>query len=748
MSQSAEGPRVLYRRTFSGKDVTSDTWKRIKSILDGALLLNPRERSAFLDEACGEDTEIRSEVESLLGTDVPTDFLERAPAPPESGLAPGEVVSSYLVLEEIGRGGMGVVYRAVHRGLDREFALKTLKVSPVAHLGIERFQREAKVLGALKHPHIVDVTDFGIEGELPYLVMELLSGPTLRQRCSQPLSADEALNVLDSMALAVDYAHSRGVLHGDLKPDNVILTPGGCKILDFGLSGLVRRDSEEGAGRRRPFSSLSAQDSESQFGTLRAVAGTPSYMAPELFDGVKPTVASDLYAFAVVAFEILVGQRPFVITQEAFHSGRWRRPSTPRPSSVNPALPAEVDGSLMTALSENPAERPPSAADFTKRLRVALERGRLRERRRRGLPRRLVASMALAGVLGLSSSSLWNMRWCRRMENRILDLKWSLLPRTTASPEILLLTVDDRWLAANPKSLSQQGDLFGTRLSSLFSAGARAIALDIVLPAEWSDAEEFSRLVLSYPDQLTLAAFGSFGDGTIRGRESLHPLTASILGPERVHRLFGLVNLEPDDDAVVRKGRWGFTDREGRMHLAWAARAALTLREELSPRDPFYLDQSLPIDSVATMSLYDVPEALRTSPDLVRDKLVIVGATYEGSADTFRATDDEGRDRSFPGAFVQANLVHTLIAGVRLREVGQAPVLVVCGISIAALALLLILPVPRPVSFAAPPAALLVFGGVSIAAFRWFHLLLPAAGPLTSLLLAIASAALVRRLLP
>jgi serine/threonine protein kinase len=727
--------------------MTPDTWRRIKSILDKALELGPSDRPAFLDEACGSDGEIRKEVLSLLRSASLTASMDPAPASPDRGPLPGGSVASYRILNEIGRGGMGVVYRVVHTGLEREFALKTLKGSNAAQFGVERFQREAKLLGSLKHPHIVDVTDFGIAESLPYLVMELVSGPTLRERTADPLPAEEALDILEALAEAVDYAHSRGVLHGDLKPDNVILTGGGCKVLDFGLSGLVAPNAEMQAANGLRESSPSRTETVTELPTMGGMAGTPAYMAPELFTGAKPTFASDLYALAVVAFEILVGRRPFVVRIEDIATG-WNRPPTPLPSGLNGSLPSEVDAPLLAALSEDPSERPRSARAFSTELRSAMRRGQLRVRRRRALPGRLLASVALASIVGLASSSLWSWRWCRGLENRLLDARWALLPRGMASPEILVATVDDRWLEAHPESLSQQGDLFGARLSSLFASGARAIALDIVLPTEWSHAEEFSRLVLSHADHLTLAAFGSFSDGTIRGRECLNPLAASLLGPERYERLFGLVNLEPDGDGAVRRGRWGFTGREGRIHLAWASRAALNLRNGLVPRDSFLLDQSVPIGAVPTVSFLELPEALAHTPDLLRDKLVIVGATYEGSADTFRATDENGVDRPYPGAFVQARLVHSLLSSVPVQEAGSTVVLASCCLVLAGLTLIFLLPGTHGAWLLAAPAVLVVLGAISFAAFAWFHLSIPTAGPMTSLGVGFTGAIVLKRVLP
>ncbi len=188
---------------------------------------------------------------------------------------------------------MGAVYRVRHLGLARRFALKLM--SPLknhAGLSLELFEQEAKALGRLKHPNILDVTDYGVDPRgLPYLVTELLEGTTLHASCCkqgvfQALPLDQALVLLDQIAEAIDFVHASGLLHRDLKLSNVFLADT-VKLMDFGLAALAD------AQRAQP------------------AMGTPEYMAPELVEGRAATTASDIYAFGVMAFIMLTGKLPF-----------------------------------------------------------------------------------------------------------------------------------------------------------------------------------------------------------------------------------------------------------------------------------------------------------------------------------------------------------------------------------------------------------------------------------------------------
>ncbi|MCA9609514.1 MAG: serine/threonine protein kinase, partial [Myxococcales bacterium] len=220
-------------------------------------------------------------------------------------LAVGTVLEDrYRITGELGVGGIGAVYRAEHLRLGHHVAIKALRSAYAGHATMRpRFEREAKALAALKHPHIVAINDYSVAEGTPYLVMELLEGQTLEDLLAKgPLDEDTARDIASQMLEALIYAHAEGFVHRDLKPANVFLcelptNPHFVKILDFGFVKLVFDDTPEAKG---PL-------------THSGVAfGTPSYMSPEQATGDTTDARTDLYAFGVILYEMLAGRRPFV----------------------------------------------------------------------------------------------------------------------------------------------------------------------------------------------------------------------------------------------------------------------------------------------------------------------------------------------------------------------------------------------------------------------------------------------------
>ncbi len=217
----------------------------------------------------------------------------------------GKVVGGrYRVLDVLGEGGIAVVYRAEHQGLGRHVALKMLHPVYGEHEELRaRFQREAKALAALSHPHIVNMVDYGVEGDMPYLVMELLEGRSLRDLLDEQgtLPPERALAIVRQVLRALIFAHQRGLVHRDLKPGNVFLqqltdTADHVKILDFGFAKFVAGDQvDQGPALTR----------------AGKVFGTPAYMAPEQVTGGGIDGRADLYACGVLLYEMLAGRRPF-----------------------------------------------------------------------------------------------------------------------------------------------------------------------------------------------------------------------------------------------------------------------------------------------------------------------------------------------------------------------------------------------------------------------------------------------------
>ena len=216
-------------------------------------------------------------------------------------LTPGRRLGPYEILGPLGAGGMGEVYRAKDTRLGRDVAVKILP----AHLSDnpevrERFEREARAISSLNHPHICTLYDIGREGDADYFVMELLDGETLAVRLERgPIRLEEALKIGAQIAEALAAAHKQGIVHRDLKPGNVALTNTGAKVLDFGVAKLRDEAVVEQATRTR------------QLTTAGAMVGTVQYMSPEQLEGHPVDHRADLFAFGALLYEMVTGKRAF-----------------------------------------------------------------------------------------------------------------------------------------------------------------------------------------------------------------------------------------------------------------------------------------------------------------------------------------------------------------------------------------------------------------------------------------------------
>ena len=272
-------------------------------------------------------------------------------------LAEGDRVGHYRVVAPIGAGGMGDVYECVHEALGRKHALKVLarRAQERDQMYVERFLREAQAVARLRHPHIVEIYDFGyLPDRRPYLVMELLAGVSLGDvLVGGPLPVAAALSVASQLAQALGAAHARGVVHGDVTPSNVLLDDGHVTLIDFGLAQL--------------------REAQSTNEPADEVYGTPSYIAPEQVRGYGATEMTDQYAFGIVVHEMLAGAVPFTgVTTHDTCVAHLSAPVPPLESPFGPVSP-RLDALIARCLAKNAADRWPSMEA------VAMQLGKLVE---------------------------------------------------------------------------------------------------------------------------------------------------------------------------------------------------------------------------------------------------------------------------------------------------------------------------------------------------------------------------------
>ncbi|MBE2183065.1 MAG: SUMF1/EgtB/PvdO family nonheme iron enzyme [Anaerolineae bacterium] len=272
-----------------------------------------------------------------------------------------QMLGQYELRDLLGQGGMGSVYRAFQANLKREVAVKVLPPHLAVSLGyIERFTREAETAASLEHAHIVPVYDYGATKEASYIVMRLLTGGTLSERAQQhrlagheTISLSEVADILKQIASALDYAHSRGVIHRDIKPGNIMFdNQGSAYLTDFGIARLM--------------------ESSTNLTGTGATLGTPLYMSPEQWRGEVITPASDQYAVAVMIYQLITGHTPFEAdTPYALMNKHIHEPPTP-PQAYRSDIPESVTTVLNRALSKNPLERFPTVTLFAQTFSAAV----------------------------------------------------------------------------------------------------------------------------------------------------------------------------------------------------------------------------------------------------------------------------------------------------------------------------------------------------------------------------------------
>jgi eukaryotic-like serine/threonine-protein kinase len=508
--------------------------------VEEALDRKPSDWSSFLEESCGSDVALRTEVESLLGYQKQsTDFIE-APAYQSSAellaeetgeLKIGEEVGNYKILSLLGEGGMGEVYLADDVQLGRKVAIKLVKLGFGRSSLIRHFHREERILAGLNHPNIARLYGGGVTADkVPYFVMEYVEGERIDSYCdARSLSITDRLQLFRKVCSAVSYAHQHLIIHRDLKPANIRVTAEGePKLLDFGIAKLLEDETAQGLEQTMTIAS----------------AMTPDYASPEQIRGEAMTTASDVYSLGVVLYELLTGEKPY--HTKSARPGEISRAITEkepaRPSTIasrdqkseirdRKLLRGDLDNIILMAMRKEASRRYASVGQFSEDIRRHLEglpviarKDTFQYRASKFMGRNRVAVTAAALVtLAIIASlivALWQADNARRQRN--------IAERERLKAQRINLFLQDMLGSAAPEVKGVDVKV----IDVLSEASTRAKSELVAQPDVMADVLltlGHTYVSLAKPDKAESVLRAAL-EGSLKANGELHPTTASTLG--------------------------------------------------------------------------------------------------------------------------------------------------------------------------------------------------------------------------
>jgi len=555
------------------------------------------------------------------------------PGPQQDGPArPGEIFGEYLIEGVLGRGGMGVVYRVRHCTLDRPAALKILNLSREGR-GVDdpRFLREARNSARLEHHNIVAVYNAGMIDELLFIEMQLVDGQPLSRLVAdgRPLDPRQATRYVEQVAHALHHAHSRGIVHRDIKPDNLLVTPDSVvKVTDFGLAKQPTIDT-----------ALTAPGS---------LLGTPSYMAPEQWGGEPADARTDLYALGGTYFHLVTGQPPFKGKLPELMNQHVSSPVPPA-HELNPDVPPSVSALIARMMAKRVEDRPQSAAELVaslRRLQLELweqkESPEIRQQEAAEVevgpaplrpavePRpalctvgwpllALLWAVVTALVVVLDHTPVW-----RQLELRSVDRRMVGRDPTSGTDAVALVLIDNR--TAAKLLLPLHRDVLAEVVESLSMAGARAVALDLLIADPLSNSEDLELALVSMERPGVIHALdlipGPTGGPQVPSRFAVPVEPGSLLRGDRAalpipplvaraHHL-GNIELVVDPDGLIRRVPLLMRHGDHAFPALSLVAACLALQAPIdrirwSPGQPLFIptrpELAVPVDEHACMKI-------------------------------------------------------------------------------------------------------------------------------------------------